>query len=470
MHEKTRFTVVSLLAFVGLALSTEAFAQTDACAKGYVWREAFAGDHVCVAKERRDLVADENRNAQKHRKKGGGDECEPGYVWRMASPQDHVCVTQIERDQAQQDNSLATSRSAAFVAPKKPSSEIPGVGANVRTPPRKAGCFKYEKGEWKETECLSEEYIRRNFPPPAPAPQNIIKSYPQFIFPPQLEPFLYAMPIRVGSLKISHLSDPAVATVTDTLAGDDAFSIQVNTNVFPRDDGSILWVQFVLQSKPGVDDVLCVWTVNDNLAWASNYKLGFTPVCTSVPKQRNVWGPGASAWHQTTFVGIGAEINETSEVAGYVDDTQADGLTRLTAWAHVPWAPFQAFAVTIDDTISSIATAFRGRWTEMSGDVIGLGDGSQANFTRTKLRNVLEASPCIFNECPNVEQLGTLQKYAGPSVQVVTGESNNLASIYDFEDHPPVFSCAQQTCTLDYSTGPLSLKLIETRPPFVVHP
>jgi hypothetical protein len=466
MHEGTGFTVVSLLAFVCLALSNEAFAQTDACAEGYVWREAFAGDHVCVVKERRDLVAVENRNAEKTRQKGGGDDCVPGYVWRMAGPQDHVCVTQIERDQAQRDNNLATSRTAAFVAPKKPSSEIPGVGANVRTPPRKAGCFKYENDEWKEIECLSEEYIRKNFPPPAP--QYSIKSNPQFIFGPQLEPFLYTMPIRVASLKISHLSDPAVATVTDSLAGDDAFSIQVNTNFFPKNDGSTGWVQFVLQSRPGVNsDALCVWLVNVTLALASNNTLGYTPICIPVPKQRNVWGPGASAWHHTTFVGIGAEINETSEVAGLVDDTQADGVTRLTAWAYVPWAPFQAFAVTTDDTIGTIE--LRGRWTEVSGDIIGLGNGSQAKFTRTKLRNVLEASPCIFNQCPN-ERLGTLQKYAGSSVQNVTAESNDLTSYYDFGDHTPVFSCAQETCTLDYSTGPFSLKLIETRPPFFVYP
>ena len=70
MHKATGLTVVSLLAFVCLAPSNKAFAQTDACAEGYVWREAFAGDHVCVVKERRDLVAVENRNAEKTRIKG----------------------------------------------------------------------------------------------------------------------------------------------------------------------------------------------------------------------------------------------------------------------------------------------------------------------------------------------------------------------------------------------------------------
>ena len=76
-------------AFSGLlAFNNEAFAQTDACAEGYVWRQAFAGDHVCVARETRDSVADQNRNAEETRKKDGGGECEPGYVWRMAGPQE----------------------------------------------------------------------------------------------------------------------------------------------------------------------------------------------------------------------------------------------------------------------------------------------------------------------------------------------------------------------------------------------
>ena len=454
MHRHSAGSALVLLAFVWFVPSDEAFAQTDACAEGYVWREAFAGDHVCVVKETRDLTADENRNAEKTRKRDGGDECEPGYVWRMAGPQDHVCVTQAERDQAQQDNSLATSRSATFAATRKPSSEIPGVRANVRTPPRKEGCFKYENGEWQETQCLSQEYIRRNFPPPGP--QYSIKSNPRFIFGDRYA-FLYTMPIRVGSVKISHLSDPSVATLTDLLFGKDAFSIQVNTNFFTANNKNTGWVQFVLQSKPDVDDALCVWLVDVTLALATkNTGPGYTPTCTTVPKQRYVWGPNdtfPSGAHKTTFVGIGADLNETSEVAGLVDDTQADGVTRLTAWAYVPWAPFTAYAVTTNDTIG-----LRGRWTEVSGDIIGFGNGSQANFTRTKLMNILEASPCIFNVCPNTQRLNTLQRYATPSAQNVTAETNNLASYYDFNPHTPVFSCAQETCTLDYSTGPLLLR------------
>jgi hypothetical protein len=335
MYRKALVVTFSLLTLiVSFLITNRAFAQTDACVEGYVWGEAFPDDHVCISRETHDLAADENRNAEENRRRDAGDQCEPGFVWRMASPQDHVCVTQSERDQAQQDNNLASTRTRAAADKRRPLEESE-VRKSVRTLPRKPGCFKYESGEWRETPCLSEEYIRRNFPPPTP--QYSIRANPRFIFSGR-RAFLYTMPIRVGSVTLSHLSDPAVATLTDTLFGKDAFSIQVNTNFFPARNGNTGWVQFVLQSRPGVDDALCVWLVDVAVAVATANAAGYTPISTSVPKQRYVWGPDDSfptGAHQTTFVGIGSETGETSEVAGLVDDTQADGVTRLTAWAHM---------------------------------------------------------------------------------------------------------------------------------------
>jgi hypothetical protein len=39
----------------------------NTCIAGYVWREAFAGDVVCVTPEIRSLVRQENRDAASHR-------------------------------------------------------------------------------------------------------------------------------------------------------------------------------------------------------------------------------------------------------------------------------------------------------------------------------------------------------------------------------------------------------------------
>ncbi len=88
----------------------------DTCAQGYVWRDAFAGDHVCVTPAIRDQSARENGLAAARRAPGGGafgpDTCLQGFVWREASPSDHVCVPPSSRGQAASDNAHAALRRA----------------------------------------------------------------------------------------------------------------------------------------------------------------------------------------------------------------------------------------------------------------------------------------------------------------------------------------------------------------------
>jgi len=87
----------------------------DRCVQGYVWREAFSGDHVCVTPNIRSEAATDNAAASSRRSPNGGafglDTCIQGYVWREAEPSDHVCVTPATRSQTQADNTAAASRS-----------------------------------------------------------------------------------------------------------------------------------------------------------------------------------------------------------------------------------------------------------------------------------------------------------------------------------------------------------------------
>lgn len=107
---------VLLAGLAGVALVTPAFASplSDACIEGYVWREAYPGDRVCVTPETRAQAVEDNRRAVERRAPGGGaygpDTCKPGFVWREARPDDHVCVTPEVRTQTARDNSLASSR------------------------------------------------------------------------------------------------------------------------------------------------------------------------------------------------------------------------------------------------------------------------------------------------------------------------------------------------------------------------
>jgi hypothetical protein len=86
-----------------------------ACKQGFVWREAFAGDLVCVSPGVRGATIAENAMGPSYRQPGGGDACKQGYEWRAARPSDHVCVPigpPYSRGRARVDNGSAVIRLA----------------------------------------------------------------------------------------------------------------------------------------------------------------------------------------------------------------------------------------------------------------------------------------------------------------------------------------------------------------------
>ncbi len=83
------------------------------CKQGYVWREAFPGDIVCVEPWVRDQMAYDNANQYgRYDPNGAYGEfsCISGYVWRDAYDGDGICVEPWVRDQVHYDNSVANSR------------------------------------------------------------------------------------------------------------------------------------------------------------------------------------------------------------------------------------------------------------------------------------------------------------------------------------------------------------------------
>ena len=88
----------------------------DTCKSGFVWREAFPGDHICVTPAVRAQTNIENQQAPSRRMPlglpfgGPPDLCAQGFVWREARQGDRVCVPGASRDQAADDNRQAASR------------------------------------------------------------------------------------------------------------------------------------------------------------------------------------------------------------------------------------------------------------------------------------------------------------------------------------------------------------------------
>lgn len=110
----------------------------EQCQPGFVWRDAFPGDKVCVTGDVRTQAAQDNAQAAQRRVPNGAygpNTCVQGYVWREAGPNDQVCVTGAVRSQAAADNAQALNRRdpacAVAVAP------APSPGPAVLATPNK---------------------------------------------------------------------------------------------------------------------------------------------------------------------------------------------------------------------------------------------------------------------------------------------------------------------------------------------
>jgi hypothetical protein len=107
---------VVLLAVVGGVIY--AVVPKNDCISGYVWRNAFAGDHVCVVPATRDQAQADNAASPSRTRRIYQPVirrmlllCAAPYVWRNArpTPPDRVCVTQETQAQTAADNAAAAS-------------------------------------------------------------------------------------------------------------------------------------------------------------------------------------------------------------------------------------------------------------------------------------------------------------------------------------------------------------------------
>lgn len=112
MHRRSVDLAAALVALAATAGAQPLPLTPDTCRVGYVWREAFDGDLVCVTPRVREQAAEDNSQAASRVTPGahGPATCRTGYVWRDAFPGDTVCVTPATRDQAAQDNRETEAR------------------------------------------------------------------------------------------------------------------------------------------------------------------------------------------------------------------------------------------------------------------------------------------------------------------------------------------------------------------------
>jgi hypothetical protein len=106
------------------------------CLIGYVWRQSYSGDYVCVTPANHAQALADDAAASSRIQQGGGAygpyTCTQGYVWRQVVPDDYTCVTPAVRSQAAYDDSQAANRVAVLhLCVIGPNIELAGYGFNL---------------------------------------------------------------------------------------------------------------------------------------------------------------------------------------------------------------------------------------------------------------------------------------------------------------------------------------------------
>jgi hypothetical protein len=242
-------------------------------------------------------------------------------------------------------------------------------------PPAKDGCYENAGKGWVEKPCATDKYIKEHLPPPVL--QYAILSDPQS----SGGTTNAAQSLVFGSVWDYFVS---VGSITDTINGPNAFSIQNNSNLFVGNNGHTDGVQFTIQVHPGNPDSVCIWQIDVS---KQNYN---NTVCNNYTHVRSVAGLLAGDY-------------------AIVDAWVLPG-GKLSVAVQVPWSGVFEGLTTAD------AFGLAGNWTEVSGGPLGWGTPLNStvpailDFSNATVSNNLAASTCsgpyydynnVANPCPN---------------------------------------------------------------------
>lgn len=122
-HALRSFLATAAVAVLAPCVAPPLAAATDygpsTCLVGFVWRDAFPGDTVCVTPATRTQAKTDNAAAASRVDPNGAygpSSCVSPFVWRTARPSDLVCVTVATRSQTRADNAAAASRRNSVLA------------------------------------------------------------------------------------------------------------------------------------------------------------------------------------------------------------------------------------------------------------------------------------------------------------------------------------------------------------------
>jgi len=273
-------------------------------------------------------------------------------------------------------------------------------------PPPVVGCYMNTRNGWQNIPCASPADLTE-FPKPQVTDVQLTVTG------------LNTIPLVFGQIDVTI---PQVSTITNVgihPAKANEFSLQSSTNQFPipltnpnANDTGV--VQFVVQSS-GSESAICIYNID---ATQQDYERQCTKLCppisdaacvTIYPPQR----PG------------GLQPFDYGNIAGQLNSNGTISMVTELSWVQ-SGQPNQ-FAVVAPDMFG-----LAGNWTEISGGLLGYGDGSEAVLTNAEVITQVLASTCPGDTqagspiCapPVLQPMG--EYYIGSNGTV---ETNNLISV-----------------------------------------
>jgi hypothetical protein len=261
-------------------------------------------------------------------------------------------------------------------------------------PPSGEGCYRYADGGWQRVTCLTSAYVRKHL-------RHL-----------ELEDGIqtatlsltgtgqgYAgAPFLLSELQLNFLH---VGSEHDSVLGPNTFSLQDNTT-FVGNNGDSDGVQFADQSRPSGPDAVCVWNVDIT---TQNYATGTS--CVPAPLAPRLHGPTI-------------QTGDEPQVFGEV--LPGD---RLETVAFLPWTGAMWSVVAPDEYGLG-----EGRWTNISGSVLGYQDGSKATFSSAEVQTSIVGSSCEQWTVTATGCVGPkLNPLAEPFYSGATEETNNLVPV-----------------------------------------
>jgi len=249
--------------------------------------------------------------------------------------------------------STAETSSSTSSLPAEPPSVFT---ASLASAPTAVGCYRYGQAGWENVACLSQGAVQKwgNFP----------GSFMGIISTQGGKPIAGPQPgktqIKLGVVMVDIRN---FGSDTDSRFGDGAYSVQLNTNWFPGNNGHTDWVQFVYQdfcgNSAGCGDAsrLCIWNIDVTID-----KYDTSPGCAK---------PGAVRLSSAGFAPVGSQTWEII-IAGWV---ASNGNLGMIAYLNGG-----IYSVSAPDMYGLASD-----WDEASGGIMGA-SVSTANFANTGLQ------------------------------------------------------------------------------------